>query len=410
MNNCIHLKNIREVLTLDLAYEKDGRNLNPEDLAIIQNTSIIHDNNEILYIGSEEKVPHNFKPMKTFDLSELCITPEIVDSHTHLVFAGNRAEEYSMRLNGKNYEEIAKAGGGILSTMNAVNKASNEDLYQLGIERIEEIYKYGIGTIEIKSGYGLNLKKEIEVSKVIDRLKKYFSPRIQIKNTFMAAHAVPKNFSNSKEYIDKVVIPALKSLAPLEIIDAVDIFHEKNYFDGNDVNVLFNEAKRLNIPVKIHADEFYDNDGASFAVDYDALSADHLLSINKKNISKIANSDTVATLLPGTGLFLGKKQADGRALLDQGAKVNIASDYNPGSCHYNNLLQIASIAAPMYQMNMCELWAAITLNAAHALGLKNQGAIRKGMKPRFSYFKTNSISDITYSWGKNLATWPEDIN
>ena len=191
-------------------------------------------------------------------------------------------------------------------------------------------------------------------------------------------------------------------LADKKIIDAVDIFHEEGYFGSKEVISLFDLAKNLNIPIKIHADEFNDNKGALLAVEYGALSADHLLCTNKDNIKAMAQSNTVATLLPGTGMFLGKNQANGRMFLDEGAKVAIASDYNPGSCHWDNLLSIASLAAPIYKMNITELWCSITLNASHALGLKNQGAIVEGFTPKFSLFKVDTVDQITYNWGQNF--------
>jgi imidazolonepropionase len=189
----------------------------------------------------------------------------------------------------------------------------------------------------------------------------------------------------------------------LKIIDAVDIFHEKNYFNADDVSLLFMKAKSLGIPRKIHADELNDNSGSSLAVEFEALSADHLLKINAQGIADLAYSKTVATLLPGTAFFLGKTLAPARAILDGGVKVAIASDYNPGSCHCDNLLLIASLSAAQLKINQCELWAGITMNAAAALGLTNQGALTIGMNPRFSLFKVKSLSEITYNWGKNFS-------
>ncbi len=165
----------------------------------------------------------------------------------------------------------------------------------------------------------------------------------------------------------------------------------------------------MGVPIKSHADEFNDNKGAVIACQYDALSADHLLCTGPDGIEALANSDTVATLLPGTGFFLGKPQAFARAFLDNGCKVAIGSDYNPGSCHFDNILFLAAIAAPQYEMNIAELWSSITLNAAHALGFRSQGAIAKGLKPRFSIFKTDCIDRITYNWGKNLAVPADTI-
>lgn len=393
---------LNEIVTLKSAHKKDGRKLVPEDLSIIKNGAIVFDETKIIWVGETSRFPEQYRNIAR-SLPGHVLTPEIVDSHTHIVFGGDRAQEYADRLNGTSYEEIAKRGGGILYTMKMTNEASLEDLFEKACERIERLHSYGIGTIEIKSGYGLNYKREYEVSMLIDKLKKKYSHRIRIFNTYLAAHDVPRNFENSRSYIEDVVLPLLKEMAPLKIIDAVDIFHEKNYFNELDVSELFDLAKSLGIPCKIHADELNTNGGAEIAVKYEALSADHLLKVSPEGIKALASGKTVATLLPGTAFFLGKPLAPARALLDSGAKIAIASDYNPGSCHCDNVLLVASMAAAQLKINQAELWAGITLNASAALGLHNQGAIVPGMDARFSLFKTESLSHITYNWGRNFA-------
>jgi imidazolonepropionase len=395
--------NLSEILTMKGAHKKDGRLLVPEDLSIIKNGAIVFDDQKIIWTGETERFPEQYRNLAR-PLPGHVLTPEIVDSHTHLVFGGDRAQEYADRLNGTSYEEIAKRGGGILYTMKMTNEASLEELFDAASERIERLHSYGIGTIEIKSGYGLNFEREYELSMLIDKLKKKFIHKVRIFNTYMAAHDVPKHFESSRVYLEEVVLRLLSELAPLKILDAVDIFHEKNYFSDQDVNDLFNKASALGIPCKIHADELNTNGGAEIAVHHKAFSADHLLRVSDGGISALANSETVATLLPGTAFFLGKPLAPARKMLDAGVKMAIASDYNPGSCHCDNLLLIASMSAAQLKLNQTELWAGITLNAAHALNLKDQGAIVPGMKPRFSLFKTESLSQITYNWGRNFAT------
>ena len=398
-------RNFSEIATLAGAHHKDGRRLSHDDLGLIKNGCIIVDHEKILWVGEDRNLPEEYmeKNYPEIDVSGKVCLPEIVDSHTHLVFGGDRAHEYSMRLNGASYEEIAAAGGGILNSMRGTQAMTRIELLKLAQQRVKTIHSYGVGTIEVKSGYGLTFEKEYELSRVIHDLKNIVRPDVQIINTFMAAHAVPKESNSSYEYMKETVLPLLDKLGEEQILDCVDIFHEENYFSHDDVVSLFERAQRWNIKVKIHADEFNDNKGAVLAAKYGALSADHLLRTTEDGVAALAKSNTVATLLPGTGLFLGKPQANARALLDAGAKVAIASDFNPGSCHCDNLILLASIAAPIYKMNQVELWAALTLNAAHALGLKNQGAIVAGLKPRFSIFNTDSIDRITYSWGKNLA-------
>jgi imidazolonepropionase len=396
-------RHFSEIATLAGALEKDGRNLVPADLGIIKDGSIVFSADEIIWVGTDQDLPEEYQQTPAIDVTGKTCVPELVDSHTHVVFGGDRAHEYSMRLNGATYEEIAKAGGGILNTMAGTNALSRNELLKIAQQRIKTIRSYGVGTIEIKSGYGLNFEKEYELSRIIHDLKNIFRPDVQIINTFMAAHAVPNQYASSYEYMKEVVLPLLDKLGEEQILDCVDIFHEQNYFSEDDVVSLFERAARWNIPVKIHADEFNDNKGALLATRYNALSADHLLQTKEDGIAALKNSTTVATLLPGTGFFLGKPQANARAFLDAGVKVAIASDFNPGSCHCDNVLLTASLAAPLYKLNMAELWCSITLNAAHSLGIKTQGAIVVGLRPRFTVFNTDSLDRVTYNWGKNLV-------
>jgi imidazolonepropionase len=397
------IKDLSQLITLKSAHYKDGRNLKPEDLSIINNGAIVYNEEEILWVGDSESVPSEFSSAETISRPGHVLTPEIVDSHTHLVFGGNRSHEYTMRLNGADYEEIAKAGGGILSTMTQTNIESLDELFNKAIERIERINSYGIGTIEIKSGYSLTYEREKEITRLIHKLKEHFRGKVQIHNTYLAAHAVPKEFTSSENYLEKVVIPLLEELSPEGIIDSVDIFHEEGYFCKKDSETLFNKAQELNIPVRIHADEFNDNKAAILAHNYDALSCDHLLCTGQDGIDTLSKSNTVATLLPGTAFFLGKPLANAKTFLDSGCKVALASDYNPGSCHCDNLLLLASLSAKNMGFNIAQLWSAITLNAAHSLNLKDQGSLVEGLKPRFTLFKTESIDEVTYNWGRNLS-------
>ncbi len=403
------LRNFSQIITLKSSYEKDGRGLEPKDISIIKDGSIVFNKKAILWVGEDKYFPDEYKKVNQKKCNKYVLLPEIVDSHTHLVFGGNRSHEYLMRINGASYEEIANNNGGINSTVKKTIALNDDELFKISSQRIEKMYSYGIGSIEIKSGYGLTIEQEYRISNIINELKKHFSNKIKIKNTYMAAHNVPSKYKNSSEYMEDVVIPCMDKLLKEGIIDAVDIFHEKGYFNEKDVIRLFNHAKNNNIDVKIHADEFNDNNGAGIAVDYNAISADHLLKTNIDNIKKLANSKTIATLLPGTGLFLGKSQANARLLLDQGAKVAIASDYNPGSSNINNLILIASIIGINYKMNIAELITAITLNSSTAMALKNQGAIMPGLKPRFSIFNTKAFENIFYNWGENLAIKPNQI-
>lgn len=400
------LKNCGQILTLEGAHKKDGRHLIPDDLSIIENGAIVCDEQTILWVGKEKDLPSDLANIPSKDLNGLIVTPGLIDSHTHLVFAGNRAKEYGQRLNGDSYQNIAKNGGGILSTVKETSKLTRSELVDLGKKRIEELLRFGLTAVEIKSGYCLDFDKELELSLAIDDLKKFYKDRIQIFNTYMAAHAVPSKFSSAKEYLRAEVIPLFHKLADFKVIDAIDIFFEQGYFDRDDTVLFLDEVKKRNIPIKMHADEFQDNKGALLACQYNALSADHLLKTQSDGISMLAKSSTVATILPGTSLFLGKDFAPVKEMLNAGVKVALASDFNPGSCHFNNLLFLSSIVAAKLEMNVAQIWSAITLNAAHALGFSDQGAVIVGHKPRFSFFRASCFEEILYDWGKNRAIMP----
>ncbi len=397
------LKNISELVTMQGVVKKDGRNLVADDLSIVKNGAMVYDSEKIHWVGESNQLPEQYQSIAAQDCSQMTITPALIDSHTHLVFAGNRADEYSRRLNGEDYQAIANAGGGILSTMKATVEEEREKLLESARKRINQIASYGVQTIEIKSGYALSFEGEEKLTEIIHSLKKEFaSKEIQILNTYMAAHAVPKHYQNSHEYMKQVVLPLLESCVKKYQIDAVDIFHEKGYFNSDDCQLLFDRASELGIASKIHADELNDNEGASIAAFNQCLSADHLLAISSKGIEDLAGSSTVANLLPGTAFFLGKPLAPAAELIQAGAKIAIASDFNPGSCHDDNVLKLALMAAPSFKMNMAHLIAAITFNAASALGLKKQGALIAGYQPRFSIFECESLSQICYQWNHNF--------
>lgn len=394
---------ISQLITLAGAHQKDGRKLDESDLSLIEDAAIVMDENLIHWVGKTHDLPQDYEKIPRTNLSGHIVTPQIVDSHTHLIFGGNRSFEYGLRLKGATYEEIAAAGGGILHTADKTAHLSEEELLKIASARVEKIHSYGVGTIEVKSGYGLNFEAEYRLSKVINQLKEKFKGKVHIVRTYMAAHAVPKTFLSSADFISQVVIPLMEKLHAENLIDIVDIFHEKNYYTDEDTRLLFDKAQSLGLNVKMHADEMNDNNGAALAAEYSALSADHLLKISDTGIRALSKSSTVATLLPGTAFFLGKPLAPARHMLDAGVKVAMASDYNPGSCHCDNLILIASISAKNLEMKPVELWSALTLNAAHSLGLHEQGALIAGLEPKFSIFKASTHEEIFYSWGQNLA-------
>ncbi|MFP5458907.1 MAG: imidazolonepropionase [Bacteriovoracia bacterium] len=396
-------RQLSQVATLSGAHSKGGRHLEPSDLGILDNAAIVFDDNQIHWVGNDPDLPEKYSLLPSISLAHHVLTPAIVDSHTHLLFGGNRSSEYAARLNGEDYQAIARAGGGILFTMRETLKLSQDELVTIGRERLERLLSYGVRTVEMKSGYALTTDGELRLLRAAKVLKTEFSGRVNVFSTYLGAHAVPKDYASSTQFLHDIVIPTLTQAHAEQLVDAVDIFAEDGYFSPSDVRTLFEHATRLGLPVKIHADEFNDNGGARLAAEFQALSADHLLKTSADGIHALAISDTVATILPGTAFFLGKPLAPARQLLDAGCRVAIASDFNPGSSHVDNLLLVASLAAPSLKINLAELWCGITMNAAAALGMKDRGCLVAGMKPEFALFAVNKVSDITYGWGRNYS-------
>ena len=376
----------------------------PDDLSIISDGAVVFDEHQIHWIGATLDLPVEYKNLPTHSLKGHVLTPGLVDSHTHLVFGGNRSQEYIDRLNGVDYQVIAERGGGILYTMNKTLQMSEDELFIHSQEKINRFCQIGIKVIEIKSGYALTQEGELRLLRVIKRLKEHNLGKIKVFSTFLGAHAIPKEFSSSWEFLNKVVIPTLHQAHTERLVDYVDIFVEQGYFSVTDARELFRVAHLLGLKTRIHADEFTDFGSGGLAAELNCASADHLLRISDESIQKLCSSDTVATLLPGTAFFLGKPMAPARKLLDAGCRVAIASDYNPGSSHIDNLLLVASLAAPNLKMNLAEIWSAITLNPASSLGLSNYGYLDQGAASCFSLFKAPQVSDITYFWGRDFHT------
>ena len=389
-------------MTLQSAHSKGGRNLLPDDLSLIHDGAVVFDDNQILWIGQSHDLPAQYSALPTHILRNHVLTPGLVDSHTHLVFGGNRSQEYADRLNGVDYQEIANRGGGILFTMRETLSLSEDELFAISQQKLERFYKVGIKVIEVKSGYALTVEGELRILRVIQRLKESNRDKIKIFSTFLGAHAVPKDHPSSRQFLNTVVIPTLEKAHAQGLVDFVDIFVEQGYFSVDDAKLLFLKAKELGLKTRIHADEFTDSSCGALAAEFHCSSADHLLKVSDHSIQLLSKSQTVATLLPGTAFFLGKPLAPARKLLDAGCRVALASDYNPGSSHIDNLLLVASMAAPNLKMNLAEVWAAITLNPAYSLGLSNYGYLAAGSSSCFSLFATTQVSDITYFWGRDF--------
>jgi imidazolonepropionase len=393
------LTNISELITLEGAVKKGGAHLEANDLSIITDAAVIKNDSEILWFGKNGSIPDSLRTSITHEINcnNQVVTSALVDSHTHLVFAGNRSHEFFMRLSGASYEEIAAKGGGITYSSSQTNKAGTDELLKLAKERIEKMYQLGLSAIEIKTGYSLTLDGELNLLEIINTLKKSFSDKLHIHRTLMSAHAVNKSFTKD-QYIDEVVLKTILAASTKSLADSVDIFHEKNYFSAEDVDKIFSSAKKAKLHLRLHADELNNNQGALLASQWKCLSADHLLQTDLEGAKALAQAGVVATLLPGTAFFLGKSLPPAKMLHEAGCIIAIASDFNPGSNYQNDVFQIARMSAPSLKINPCTLWAAITMNAAKSLNLNKVGAIVKGYSSKLLLWETQKFSDLLYDW------------
>ena len=372
-----------------------------DTLPSINNAYLLIENGKISEFGKMSEIS-KIDNVETIDAKNKIVLPCWCDSHTHSVYTGNRSDEYMQRIKGVSYQEIANNGGGILKSSRQINSISEDELFFESKNRIEKLIKYGTGSLEIKTGYGLSYDGELKMLKVIKRLKE--SLPIQIKSTFLGAHAIPKNYKK-EEYFRLVLDEMLPDFAKDELIDFVDIFCEKNYFSAEDTKILCNKASELGIASKIHVNQFNSIGGVKVAVDCGALSVDHLEVINKSDINILKQSKTIPVLLPGCSFFLGIEYADAKTLLSNEIPFAIASDYNPGSSPSGNMNFILSLACNKLKLTTEQAINAVTINGAYAMGLSHKtGSITKGKIANVVITsEIESINDLPYFYGDNLV-------
>ena len=372
-----------------------------DTLPSINNAYLLIENGKISEFGKMSEIS-KIDNVETIDAKNKIVLPCWCDSHTHSVYTGNRSDEYLQRIKGVSYQEIANNGGGILKSSRQINSISEDELFFESKNRIEKLIKYGTGSLEIKTGYGLSYDGELKMLKVIKRLKE--SLPIQIKSTFLGAHAIPKNYKK-EEYFRLVLDEMLPDFAKDELIDFVDIFCEKNYFSTEDTKILCNKASELGIASKIHVNQFNSIGGVKVAVDCGALSVDHLEVINKSDINVLKQSKTIPVLLPGCSFFLGIEYADAKTLLSNEIPFAIASDYNPGSSPSGNMNFILSLACNKLKLTTEQAINAATINGAYAMGLSHKtGSITKGKIANVVITsEIESINDLPYFYGDNLV-------
>lgn len=375
-------------------------------LGVIEEGIIGIENNEIAWIGTEDDLPEEWEEeADVWDQSGMIALPGLIDCHTHPVFAGDRADELEQLLRGKTHLEIAKAGGGIFKTIQATRETPFEDLVTLTYQRISESMRFGVTTMEAKSGYGLTLESELKSLEVLDAVSEELP--IDILPTFMGAHDIAPEFKNDTAgYVDYLCQTMIPAIAEQGIAQFCDVFCEAGYFDVAQSRRILECGLAHGLQPRIHAEQFSDVEGAMMGASLGALSADHLLHLSDKGIAALAKSNTVATLLPGTAFFLRlNRYAPARKLLDAGVRVALATDFNPGSSMTQNIQLMMTLGCLQMGMLPHEVIEAVTLNAAHALGKGfDRGSLTVGKRADIACFSVPDYATLLYHYGVNHLT------
>jgi imidazolonepropionase len=365
----------------------------------IEDAALWVEGETLRWVGPESDLPADLPPdLPEHDLQGALVTPGLIDAHTHLVYGGHRAAEFEQRLLGASYEDIARAGGGIRSTVAATRAASDEALFQAAAARARTLMTEGVTTVEIKSGYGLNETDEARCLAVARRLGRELP--LTVRTTSLAAHALPPEFAGrADDYID-AAITWLTGQHAAGLVDAVDAFCDTIGFTPAQTERVFQAARALGLPVKLHAEQLSDQGGAALAARYGALSCDHLEHLSPAGIAAMAQAGTVAMLLPGAYYFLREtKLPPVQALREAGVPIAIATDHNPGSSPCLSLLLMLNMACTLFRLTPEEAWRGVTVNAARALGLADRGVLTPGHRADFAVWDAEHPRDLAYRFG-----------
>jgi len=368
---------------------------------LIEDAAVVIENNRIAWVGLRDDLPTEFARLEGRDLDGRLVTPGLIDCHTHVVFGGDRAREFEMRLEGASYEEVARAGGGIVSTVKATRTSSEADLLTEALRRVDAMIAEGTTLIEVKSGYGLDMDAELRMLRVARRIAQVRPVRVM--TSFLGAHAIPPEYAGrSDAYIDDVCIPALRAAHVQGLVDAVDGFCEGIAFDTKQIARVFEVARELGLPVKLHAEQLSDLGGAELAASYSATSADHLEYLGENGVRALAEAGTVAVILPGAYYTLRETQAPPIDLFRKHiVPMAVATDCNPGSSPLASLLLTMNMACTLFRMTPEEALTGVTRNAATALGLTDTGQIAAGFRADLAIWDVDHPAELAYRIGFN---------
>ncbi len=368
---------------------------------LVADATIAVDAGRVVWCGVRDGVPAEFDGWQQDDLGGRLVTPALIDCHTHIIFGGNRAREFEMRLQGATYEEVARAGGGIVSTVSATRGASEQELLNATLPRVDALLAEGVSAIEIKSGYGLDIDTELAMLRVARNIT---SQRpVRVRTSFLGAHAVPAEYQGRADaYIDEVCIPALEKAHAEGLVDAVDGFCENIAFMSAQIEKVFEKAGELGLPVKLHAEQLSDQGGAKLAAAHGALSADHLEYLDEAGVTAMADAGTVAVILPGAFYTLRETQAPPIELFRRhNVAMAVATDCNPGSSPMTSLLLTMNMACTLFSLTPEEALAGATRNAAVALGLADAGTVEAGKRADLAVWDVEHPAELAYRIGFN---------
>ena len=395
------LKNIATLLQIRPLTTQKVSGSQMKELPSLENAWLLLEDDVIHSFGNMSEIP-NFQDIKTLDCSGKTVLPSWCDSHTHLVYAGNREQEFVDRINGLSYQEIAASGGGIVNSAKKLQATTQTALFAQSEKRLQEVIQQGTGAIEIKSGYGLTTQAEMKMLRVAKQLGEKYN--ITVKTTFLGAHAIPPEYKNNKDgYLDLVCGEMMEKISSENLADYVDVFCEKGYFSVADTNRVLKAGKKQGLIAKTHVNQFTAMGGVAVSVKNDALSVDHLEVLNKQDITALQKSQTMPVALPLCSYFLSIPYTPGREIIDAGLPLALASDYNPGSSPSGNMNFVVATACIKMKLSPEEAINAATINGAYAMGIsESHGSITKGKKANLIITKEiPSYGFLPYAFGSN---------